>query len=237
MLFSHPDVVRILNDNFECAWESLRPVPKVTIDFGDGRVLKRTLSGNILTSFALADGRVLDVVPGLVDPVEFQRRLGQAERLHTRVRELGAQDPQRVEPFVRAYHADDSWKVDDPQLALLTVAADLRPADVSKAGIEDPIKSGLFALHRERLADQRSYRPAGEGPGDHLLADTAHNREVRYPQVRALLAARPLAPPRAWTDELFRLVLDVDLADPYLGLAPYVLGGEHGREVASGDRR
>ena len=79
------------------------------------------------------------------------------------------------------------------------------------------------------LSDDRAYEPDDNGPGDHLLEDTAYNKRVRYPAVRALLAGRPLSSPAGWTEELFRDVLGVDLADPYLGLAPYVLGGEEGR--------
>ena len=124
MLFSHPDVVRSLNERFECAWEMLRPVPKVTIDFGDGSVLERTLHGNIATCITLADGRVIDAIPGLVDPVEYQRRLDAALRLHGQVVfTLTAADDARATELVQAYHGDPAtWADVDPaeKLAVLT---------------------------------------------------------------------------------------------------------------------
>ena len=86
MLFSHPDVARFLSDSFECAWESVRPVPHVTIDFGNGRMLERTLHGNIVTYLCTASGEVYDLIPGLVDPREYVRRLDQAVRLRRGMR-------------------------------------------------------------------------------------------------------------------------------------------------------
>ena len=102
---------------------------------------------------------------------------------------------------------------------------------LSKMRVEVPLKSMLRDLHIERLSDDRVYTPADDpdAPADFLVHDTEYNRRVRNPQVRAMLAARPLSTPAALTEELYRDVLDVDLADPYLGLAPYVLGGEDGR--------
>ena len=40
MLFSQPELAAFLSATFECAWESVRPVPHATIDFGDGRTLE-----------------------------------------------------------------------------------------------------------------------------------------------------------------------------------------------------
>ncbi len=49
------------------------------------------------------------------------------------------------------------------------------------------------------------------------------------PRLHALLADHPFEQPSFYTKKLYKDVLDVDLDDPYLGLAPYVLGGEPGR--------
>src|SRR5688572_7567902 len=43
-LYSNEQVSDYLRDNFVLHWQSVRPVPRVTIDFGDGRVLERTLT-------------------------------------------------------------------------------------------------------------------------------------------------------------------------------------------------
>src|SRR5689334_14281127 len=46
LLYPHPAINRVLRDRFVLHWHSVRPVPRVTIDFGDGRRLVRTLTGN-----------------------------------------------------------------------------------------------------------------------------------------------------------------------------------------------
>jgi hypothetical protein len=47
----------------------------VTIDFGNGNVVKRTLQGNIVTYICAADGVVYDVLPGIYSPEEYRKQL------------------------------------------------------------------------------------------------------------------------------------------------------------------
>ena len=46
VLYSNADVSSYLRESYVLHWQSVRPVPTVTIDFGDGRKLERTLTGN-----------------------------------------------------------------------------------------------------------------------------------------------------------------------------------------------
>jgi len=75
VLFSDKKLSQYINSNFEPFWEPLRPVPTLTIDFGDGRVLKRTLHGNIASYVCMADGQVIDILPGLYAPRTYQANL------------------------------------------------------------------------------------------------------------------------------------------------------------------
>ncbi|MGB7416790.1 MAG: hypothetical protein WA902_21520, partial [Thermosynechococcaceae cyanobacterium] len=45
-LYPNAEVSKYLRDRYILHWQSVRPVPKVTIDYGDGRKLQRTLTGN-----------------------------------------------------------------------------------------------------------------------------------------------------------------------------------------------
>ena len=45
ILYSDPAVAALLRERYVLHWESLRPVPVLTVDFGDGRTLKRTVTG------------------------------------------------------------------------------------------------------------------------------------------------------------------------------------------------
>ncbi len=75
MLFSSDEVAKFINDTFEPAWESVRPAPLVTIDFGNGHVVKRTLQGNIATYVCNADGIVYDVLPGIYSTDVYRQQL------------------------------------------------------------------------------------------------------------------------------------------------------------------
>ena len=71
ILYANEAVSKQLRENYVLHWESVRPVPKVTIDFGDGRTLERTLTGNSIHYVLDAEGRVIDGIPGLVGPGAF----------------------------------------------------------------------------------------------------------------------------------------------------------------------
>jgi hypothetical protein len=78
-LYANAEISKTLRDSFILHWGSVRPVPKVTIDFGDGRKLERTLTGNSAHYVVAADGRVLDGLPGLYGPQAFAAWLGRVQ--------------------------------------------------------------------------------------------------------------------------------------------------------------
>ncbi len=79
ILYSNAEVSKMLRDRFILYWQSERPAPRVTIDFGDGRKLERTLTGNSIHYILDSDGRVIDALPGLYGPAAFMRSLNQVE--------------------------------------------------------------------------------------------------------------------------------------------------------------
>jgi len=81
MLYPEPRVHRLLREAFVLHWQSVRPVPIVTIDFGDGRRIKRTLTGNSLHVVLDPRGRPVDALPGLFDPDTFLRLLVRAHAI------------------------------------------------------------------------------------------------------------------------------------------------------------
>lgn len=74
-LYANQEVSKYLKDHFVLHWESVRPVPKITIDYGDGRILERTITGNSAHYILDAQGRVLDALPGLYGPKAFMNGL------------------------------------------------------------------------------------------------------------------------------------------------------------------
>ena len=83
----------------------------------------------------------------------------------------------------------------------------------------------ILAAHHRLLAEA----PAAVSSREALSEDLDYNQTVRYPKAHALLAERGLVRPTEISRDIYRDILDVDLDDPYLGLAPYVAGGEEGR--------
>lgn len=79
ILYSNAEVSKMLREKFILYWESERPAPRVTIDFGDGRKLERTLTGNSIHYILDSDGKVIDALPGLYGPGAFVRLLNQME--------------------------------------------------------------------------------------------------------------------------------------------------------------
>lgn len=85
MLFGNNDIAKFIDDNFEPAWQTVAPVPVVTIDFGNGNKIKRTFRGNIASYVVSPDGTVLDIMPGLIQPATYKELLKQTLTLYRQI--------------------------------------------------------------------------------------------------------------------------------------------------------
>ncbi|HEX8142077.1 MAG TPA: hypothetical protein VF553_05735 [Pyrinomonadaceae bacterium] len=101
VLYSNREVSDALRSRFILHWKSVRPAPRVTIDFGDGRKLERTLTGNSIHYILDSQGRTIDALPGLYGPKAFLRGLAQAEGLLKQM--AGQTETARIDLFYR-YH-------------------------------------------------------------------------------------------------------------------------------------
>jgi hypothetical protein len=91
-LYANSSVARYLSDHFVLHWKSVRPVPRVTIDMGDGRTIYRTITGNSIHYVLDADGRPIDAVPGLYGPAAFLRAVSGAANIEEKLRGLNGGD-------------------------------------------------------------------------------------------------------------------------------------------------
>ncbi len=78
--YKNRKINELLRERYILHWRSVRPVPRVTIDFGDGTRLERTLTGNSIHYVLDSRGRLIDALPGLSGPAAFQSALEEAER-------------------------------------------------------------------------------------------------------------------------------------------------------------
>jgi hypothetical protein len=107
-LYSNKEISDYLRDNFVLHWQSVRPAPRVTIDFGDGRTLQRTITGNSAHYVLASDGTVLDALPGLYGPQQFLNWLQAAhglERSYQHIAQARSAPGPRWARLLKLYHA------------------------------------------------------------------------------------------------------------------------------------
>ncbi len=102
VLYNDREIADLMRDRFVLHWSSERPVPQVTIEFGDGRRLRRTLTGNSAHYVLDAAGRPIEALPGLYDPATFADLIEAAADLHGKMIDAGDDAAQTL----LAFHAD-----------------------------------------------------------------------------------------------------------------------------------
>jgi hypothetical protein len=222
VLFSNEDVARFMNQHFETAWESVRPVPLVQINFGGGTVVTRTLHGNIATYLCNAQGQVLDILPGIYTPSAYLQNLDQLQLL---ARYLLQRSNETLDMRVRKYHLLQAEALKKNQAPALLV----QNRFISKTVIENPIKLVLASAVTGQADNTATGQVTGHdnlklnSPEDlanwQLLAeDTKINEGSRREQIHEMLAGKASVRPAQVMKWLYREVLHADLDDPYLGL-------------------
>ena len=170
MLYANPDVADFLREHYVLHWWSVRDVPQMTIDFGGGRTLERTITGNSAHYVLDATGRPVDVLPGLYGPQEFLKQVGFGRGLvDMEEAELARWHPRRLRDAMTVLRPMLSASRDhevsaDEALALVTpglgptapVAMLAQRLTVSKAAIEVPPLESLRAANPDRqgLSDE-----------------------------------------------------------------------------------
>jgi hypothetical protein len=100
-LYPNGAVSSYLRDNYILHWQSERPVPKMTIDFGDGRTMQQTITGNSIHYILDSNGRPVEAIPGLYGATAFLQQLQQVTPLAKDVTKLADSEFQEA---VRQYH-------------------------------------------------------------------------------------------------------------------------------------
>ncbi|MBX3359794.1 MAG: thioredoxin family protein [Phycisphaeraceae bacterium] len=129
VLYANRNVSALLRDRFILIWESERPAPMLTVDFGDGRVLKRTVTGNSAHFILDSDGNVIDALPGLFDPAAFARILKDAADAAT-----SGPLPSRTYAQKQRDHLSHAWQVKTGTTMPPAAPAGLRLPDAVAAG-------------------------------------------------------------------------------------------------------
>ncbi len=210
-LYANAEVSAYLRDHFILHWKSVRPVPKVTIDFGDGRKLERTITGNSIHYVLDSYGQIIDALPGLYGAKPFLAGLQQAQEIAKQCSMAAGDERDRI---LHEYHRarlaaiESDWSRDlaavrsaSPALIipsiepfLLTPTSSGPPparvaarAAVSKSVIETPLLRSAFP------AQPATYNQLETSTDDTTWANIAalHSEDARLdPSSRALLLAK-----------------------------------------------
>jgi hypothetical protein len=201
VLYANEQVGAYMHDNFVLHWSSERPVPKVTIDFGDGRKLQTTVTGNSTHYVLDQNGGVLDAIPGLYAPEDFQAELTRAVELLGQMNRLTGNTKSDA---LHAYHGtrlsdlQANWQAqtgltDLPRLPVM-IAPDAwaaAPRAESKIMLEGPLLKALAqgSISSEPVADARTSIFPVLDYGIHFAA--LANRSLEFDtKSRALLRER-----------------------------------------------
>lgn len=192
-LYANQEISRTLREKFVLHWQSVRPVPRITIDFGDGRKIERTVTGNSAHYALTSDGQPIDALPGLYGPAAFLGWLGRVEHLAATLHQAGEAHRGEV---LQAYH----------QRRLQQIDANWR-ADLTKAGLDDSL--AIAATTDEALWRQVAALHAGAA-----TLDAASLQLIRAQNPNALQAGRLAVTKARIEDPLVRLVanLQADIA-------------------------
>ena len=149
ILYPHAEVSKYLRDNYILHWRSVRPAPKVTIDFGDGRKIERTLTGNSIHYILTPQGEIIDALPGLYGPQAFLKYLAGADRVNKQLSSALPKDREKTMMKYRKATFDKIVKDRDAavmsgKVALTepkdtTTALDVEPRAMAKAVVVDEV--------------------------------------------------------------------------------------------------
>ena len=170
VLYANGEVSKALRERFVLHWKSVRPVPVVTIDMGDGRTIRRTITGNSIHYVLDADGRTVDAIPGLYGPATFLRVLAQAEAAE---RELRGLTREAWANAFAAWHGARSRQIASDWAAdLERIGIDVAPLVATEAQT-GPIEPGYPASGEKAAQVNAAQARARRRAADHSAAPDA----------------------------------------------------------------
>lgn len=234
---SNPEVIKFLTNEVFPYWESVGPVPKVTIELGDGRVLKRTLGGNVVTYLLSSQGYVYDAFPGVYIPEHYLAEIGKTMEMikngsnilswhRQELASIVKTEESRItfskalveSPLLKALgETESSNEVKDPTTAFQNYTARLQ--DISKKG------ATVAEIRSNVLTNLQSDDPNEVGRAA-VAADSHNNLQLVRPAVHLLFSSyKKLPSVSECRDQIFEDILHIPIHDPYLGLADAIVPG------------
>ena len=198
VLYPNDEVSAVLRDRFVLHWRSERPVPTVTIDFGDGRKLERTLTGNSIHYILDSQARPLDALPGLYGPKAFLRGLTNAEKLF---QSLTGKNEEERHLLLNGYYAvqhnriSAAWAIDTNEIGGKipagfkivpgqngTDALVVSQLAVTKAITETSILMAMNVVTEQlgKVTDEAAWKKIAELHADNAILDSRAITLIKY---------------------------------------------------------
>lgn len=203
MLLSDKSLAQELDSRYVLSWESVRPVPKATIDFGNGEVITRTLKGNNVFYLCNPEGVVQDIFPGVYTPEDFLSELNSSDSVAQAL-------PDPIEDNIAMI---GKGRVESSILSSFELAKS--SPKVSPLGVRD-ISSEAHTHKSLELLTKRELT---------IENDSQASITVLRPAARKFLEQVEPSTPSELTSAVYSKVLGIDLSDPYLGLLSKGLPG------------
>ena len=248
ILYSDPKIAAYMKSHFVLEWESVRPVPKVTIDFGDGRVMHRTITGNSIHYLLDEDGVPIDALPGLYAPAMF---LSQLEEMQGWYAEYHSSAPKDRPTAIREYHFSRRISAGGVSSSAERVTAwDASTRAMTKSGAEAPMLRKVHFGVADPIAQKASNLITPVAPPDlpeldpqsvalirmkhgdadfdavlqrlreTLRADTMKNEDELRPRIHELFFGTAPWKLDALNDAIYEGVFLTPRSDPWMGLMP-----------------
>ena len=207
-LYPDPAVSNLLREKFILHWKSERPVPVVTIDFGDGRSMKRTITGNSVHYVLRPDGRPIDAIPGLYSAPAFIKCLNES---------LAMQND--TDPQLRDHHAAAATRLE-------SAPKQIAPAPLSNEAVK------LVLAKSPPRAEDANLRSASkafvETPQlkmvrnlqNTIAQDTLQNEYNFHKRIHQWFAAGEVRDMESLNTRVYAELFLTPRSDPWLGLAP-----------------
>jgi hypothetical protein len=168
-LYANEQVSKLLRERFVLHWQSVRAVPKVTIDFGDGRKMERTLTGNSIHYVLDSEGRLIDALPGMYGPGAFLRQLVRASSVAKDLATFGTDEERQT--ALRRYHEarfnelENGW-LNDVKRAGLTLAPSREIPNSAGAGSNPPSaqRAAAGAVSKAVMVERPVLRGMSDNP-------------------------------------------------------------------------
>jgi hypothetical protein len=142
VLYSNAEISKYLRENYVLHWQTVRPAPRITIDFGDGRKMERTLTGNSIHYVLDSKGAIIDALPGLYSPQAFLRFLQEAKAANDLPAERGITRKGQYAAYrKRAYDRIAAERGKNLREAKITLTELKAPAGKTPTAIEASIRT------------------------------------------------------------------------------------------------